>query len=256
MEQNILEDLIEKSFKFMGVSPIKKVSLSKQQAVFFHFIKFEFTHFILDKLQPDSFNISCKDAIDRGGVASAYYNLIKSIKKGAPLSEEEFLRALHGAPTLVKGRGMNFHIKIIWNAIDHFIQAHDRTSKKTGILPTLDIPTWLRTWRDDNAPSHSKIKYTQKLTDYIHHRATQSNYLSIFGELTQMDLIIKITVANKLLMLLEEHNNTTFSKKEWLTLKNGRLGKLFNGIQFYKIVVPPQLTYKEEKEEHLTQPPP
>ena len=29
MEQNILEDLIEKSFKFMGVSPIKKVSLSK-----------------------------------------------------------------------------------------------------------------------------------------------------------------------------------------------------------------------------------
>lgn len=249
-ENETLDDLLEKSFKSMGVSPLKKVSLSKQQAVFFHFIKFELTNFILEKLQPDSFNVSCKDAIDRGGVASAYYNLIKSIKKGVPLSEEEFLRALHGAPTLVKGRGMNFHIKIIWNAIDHYLEAHDKMIKKTGTLIEIDIPTWLRVWRDENAPSHSKIKYTQNLTHYIHHRARESNYLSFFGEFNQMDLGIKLAVANKLLQLLEDHNNTTFSQKELITLKDGRLGELFSGIQFHKILPQPQ-PLKEEKEPTL-----
>ena len=242
MEQHILVKLLENSFKIMGARHLKKISLSQQQAVFFHFIKFELVNFILERLQPDSFNMSCKDAIDRGGVSSAYYNLLKSLEKGVPMSLPEFLCALHGAPTLVKGRGMNFHINIIWNAIDHLIQAYDKDTIKTGLLPSVELPNWLRTWRDENALPHSKTKYTQKLTQYIQQRSNQTAYFSIFGEFNKMDLLIKMAAAKKLLLLLEGDQQTSFSIKELATLKDGRLGKLFHGITTDQLLIQPEVS--------------
>ena len=47
-----------------------------QQMVYFHFIKFEIPRFYIQKLNPDSFNFSCWDGMDRAGIESAYYNLL------------------------------------------------------------------------------------------------------------------------------------------------------------------------------------
>jgi hypothetical protein len=45
-----MADLIAKSFKKLGFPPKKILSPADEQAVFFHFIKFELTNFILEKL--------------------------------------------------------------------------------------------------------------------------------------------------------------------------------------------------------------
>src|SRR5690606_4438159 len=104
--------------------PDFQISPAQRQAVWFHFNKFELPNYIIQTLQPESINFSCKDAIDRGGVSSAYYNLVKSFETDHPLSREEFDQALHAAPAMVKGRGMNHHLKMIWNTVDAYVNAN------------------------------------------------------------------------------------------------------------------------------------
>ncbi len=123
-EKEKLIELLNKSISALGLGRKANLTVRERQALYFHFIKFELTNFILEKLQPKSFNISCKDGIDRAGVASIYYNLVKSIELRNPLAEEEFLRGLHGAAVMVKARSVNFHIKVLWNAVDQYINAN------------------------------------------------------------------------------------------------------------------------------------
>jgi hypothetical protein len=125
-ENQVLRGLLDKSFSLLGFKSSDMLSPAEKQAVFFHFIKFELTDHIINELKPLSFNMACKDAIDRGGASSAYYNLLKSIERGTPMSQAEFEQALHGAPTLVKGRSMNHHTRLIWNAIDAYISGFDK----------------------------------------------------------------------------------------------------------------------------------
>lgn len=150
-----LEALLRLSFKkVLGVDDPRQsksqFTAAELQAVYFHFIKFELTNFILETLQPDTFNTSCKDGIDRGGVSSAYYNLIKSIEKGTPLDKDEFYRALHAAPTLVKGRGMNHHTQLIWNAVDKYLAGNDK--RPDSDPDKKQMPDWLIEWRNKNVP--------------------------------------------------------------------------------------------------------
>jgi len=107
----------------MGIKPEDVLSSAQKQAVWLHFIKFELTNYILNKLQPNSYNFSCKDAIDRGTVSSLYYNLHQSFALNQPISRDEFERDLDIAAANVKGRGMNFHRRILWNAIDCYVNA-------------------------------------------------------------------------------------------------------------------------------------
>lgn len=143
--EEAIEQLFNNSLRELGFSDKDSLTETEQLALFFHFVKFELTHFIIGTLQSDSFNMSCKDGIDRAGAASAYYNLIKSIQQGSPLSRQEFERAIHAAPALVKGRGMNYHAKILYNAIDYYLQAKQASNEK---LP--EGAEWLLEWRDDN----------------------------------------------------------------------------------------------------------
>ncbi|MBN9226373.1 MULTISPECIES: hypothetical protein [Legionella] len=160
-EEEILNSLIEKSFKALGYDKKTKLSDAQRQAVWFHFLKYELTNHIISSLQPKSINFTCKDAIDRGGVASAYYNLVKSFeplteqqiqagKVKIPMSRKEFDQALHAAPAMVKGRGMNHHIKLIWNAVDAYV-----TQNHAQLQADKD-KSWLIEWRDFNCP-HNRV---------------------------------------------------------------------------------------------------
>lgn len=140
-----LKMLIRESFEALGLKG-KKLSSAERQAVFFHFTKFVLPNYIIETLKPQGINFTCKDAIDRGGVSSAYFNLIKSFGTEKPLSREEFERGLHAAPAMVKARGMNHHIKLIWNTVDSYIKA------KGDEIAKDENKDWLIGWRDDNCP--------------------------------------------------------------------------------------------------------
>lgn len=144
-EEAILSGLIEDSFIKMGLDKTRMLSEAQRQSVWVHFIKFELPSYIIQKIKPDTYNFSCKDAIDRGGVSSAYYNLLSSLKTLAPMTRQEFEQALQAGPAMVKARGMNDHLDIIWNAVDQYMQANADEIKQTN-------KKWLIEWRDANCP--------------------------------------------------------------------------------------------------------
>ena len=145
-----LNTLLDDSFAAMGIGPDAVLSDAQQQAVWFHFIKFTLTDYIINTLNPKNINFSCKDAIDRGGVSSAYYNLQRSFASPNPMSRDEFEQALHAAPTMVKGRGMNFHLNIIWNVVDNYLNAN------YAMVNDDPQKAWLIEWRDANCP-HDRV---------------------------------------------------------------------------------------------------
>lgn len=143
-EERILRRLIQSSFKNMGLDGVEQLSPAQRQAVWVDFLKYELPQHILNTLQPDTCNFTCKDGIDRAGIASAYYNLMRSLKTQYPMTRQEFEQALHAAPLMVKGRGMNEHINILWNAVDLYIHVHQHEFD--------DQTQWLIAWRDANCP--------------------------------------------------------------------------------------------------------
>lgn len=158
-ERTILEALFDESITKLGWQNKGTLTSAESQAAFFHFIKFEVTKFIIEKLNPASLNFSCKDAIDRGGVSSLYFNLVLSIEKGVPMTKEEFLIGLHGAPTMVKGRGMNDHMERILNVLFAYVETQQNIPNK--------IPNWLLEMKQEyvmNPPSHDKRTSMQDMT--------------------------------------------------------------------------------------------
>jgi hypothetical protein len=172
-EVKIVKELLKKSFKKFGFTEFHHLSPADRQAVYFHFIKYELTNHIIEKLKPDSFNMTCKDAIDRGAVSSAYYNLLKSLETDKPLSKDEFYRSLHAASTLVKGRGMNHHSKLIWNTIDAYIRSQEKQNNQLNKTP------WLKEWRDAHTPPFTKQYYILQLEALLPSVANQ-NLIKLF----------------------------------------------------------------------------
>lgn len=125
----------------------RQISPAQRQAIWFHLINSQLPQYILYALQPTGFNMSCKDAIDRGGVASAWYNLMQSFMVDRAMSRAEFETALHGACLYVKGRGLNAHINRIWNATNEYVNAN------MSELENDPKKSWLILWRDMNCPS-------------------------------------------------------------------------------------------------------
>lgn len=154
-EETTIKRLLNISFEVMCVQENQTMSSAQKQAIWVHFIKFELTNYIIEKLSQDhpdlSYNFSCKDAIDRGALSSAYFNLFKSIELNKPMQQAEFERALHAAAATVKGRGMNVHRYIIWNAIDILVNA------RYDLLHKDEKSSWLIHWRDMNCP-HSRVE--------------------------------------------------------------------------------------------------
>ncbi|MFC3909435.1 hypothetical protein ACFORL_10165 [Legionella dresdenensis] len=146
VELEILQNLLNNSIARMGLSNQNLLSRADCQAIWVDFTKFALPDYIIRTLNPDGFNFSCKDAIDRAASSSIYYNLMKSIEADEPLTREEFERGLHAAAIVVKGRGMNHHINLVWNAINSYVNTNYDSIEKNPQLK------WLITWRDFNCP--------------------------------------------------------------------------------------------------------
>lgn len=154
-KEESLRKLLKKSFKECGLigEDIIRISPAEVQAVWVYFINFALTDFIIEKLMQQSpgtqlsINISCKDAIDRGGLASAVFNLMYSLKRThTPLTREQFEMLVDAPAAMVKGRGMNHHRNRLWNMMDVWVNANFMHLSET---PNLQ---WIIAWRDDNCP--------------------------------------------------------------------------------------------------------
>lgn len=157
IEEVTIRALLKSSFEKLNLLKNDNLTQAEMQAVYFHFIKFELPNVIISKIKPTGFNMSCKDGIDRGGVASAYYHLMKSIESGHPLSINEFEQALHAAAINVKGRGINQHSQVIWNALYYYVLANKDMVKD-------DCP-WLVTWLTENKPEDRQNNLEQLNTE-------------------------------------------------------------------------------------------
>lgn len=260
-EEEELKNLIKKSFTAMGIKEGESLTSAQRQAVWFHFTKYKLTNHILKRLDPNSVNFSCKDAIDRGGVSSAYYNLMKSIKVGIPLTREEFERALHAAPTLVKARGMNHHSKMIWNTVDAYI------NNNFDSIMNDEKRAWMIEWRDLNCPHKRvgellglRLSQVQKQLDNAREGANpeQQKFLNLQQEV--LNIIRKqqeLGVSGKRLLLetltrtsqlIVQPDNEIAAKRyqelaKQLTIKYPHLNigagllKIFSGILLYLVSI-------------------
>jgi hypothetical protein len=242
-EKEELEKLIKNSCVKLGYNdPHAIINLAQQQAIYFDFIKYELTNFIIEQLDPSSINFTCKDGIDRGGIASAYYHLISSIESGKAMSEEEFTCALHAAPALVKGRGMNNNIERLWNAISAYIDAQE--GKK-------NIPPWLYTWRDNYAPKNSKYDFIKRLDNYIKIRTKEESEKksatnSFFGKYRASD---KIRIATTLRLNLKKYqrlDQNIFLPDELKLLSDGRLKAIFSDLKKFGYVADEPQQHKHQ----------
>ncbi len=217
-EEKILKHLLDNSFAKLGIDKNRKETLStaEMQAVYFHFIKFELTNYILLKLNPVSFNMSCKDAIDRGGISSAYYNLMKSLESGMPLSEDEFHRALHAAPSAVKGRAMNDHINLIWNAVDAYLNN-----------PANKCPEWMVIWRNENAPEGSKHTHLAELDSYIATVQLEKEQ----GKDVELKAIKESAAIQLKALATYPNKSIPVDENQMKALNNGRLKDIFSNLK-------------------------
>lgn len=133
-QKGTLKTLIHNSAVALGLSDKVMITARERQALYMYFIKFELTNYIIETLKPRGINFSCKDAIDRAGVSSVIYNLMKSIELGSPMTEDEFQQTLHAAPAMVKGRAMNHHLEKLVSFLQIYVNAQE------------SVPQWLSRW--------------------------------------------------------------------------------------------------------------
>lgn len=138
------------------------LSTLERSAVLFHFVKFSLTDHILDKLNPQGYNTTCKDAIDRGAVHTLWYQMNKQFKMHLefeeikPMSEKEFLMYLESPAMSVKYRALNHNRNQLWNVLNHRMKADP-------IFASLH--PWAQNWLIQNDPqAHNK---QTKRTSYI-----------------------------------------------------------------------------------------
>jgi hypothetical protein len=199
-QTRILKQLLTNSLTTLGINSEDFLSTAEKQAVWLHFNKFELTNYIVTTLNPTGFNFSCKDAIDRGAVSSIYFNLLKSFQSEQPMQREEFERALDSAAANVKGRGMNFHRKIIWSTLDKYVNSHYEA------LLNDDNKSWLIFWRDMHCP-HSIVN--QLLKTRIIQLTKQLNALPA-------ELINLHKAGNKLISAISDQYNQQISGQRLL----------------------------------------
>lgn len=216
-KKEFFRGLINESIGYLGLQNEDKLTKAQQQAVYYHYIKFALTDALIQAINPGSINFSCKDAIDRGALASTYYNLAKSIQEGKPLTYEQFEAGLQAPASMVKARGMNSHIDRIWNVVNTQIEGnYERISGD-------DNKRWMIEWRDKNCPSSrvsalTKVRVkqaTQSITELVDRDNSQVNQtlLKVIQRLNDPSCIKKcrdkdrLAVASTCMVLAQSPNN-------------------------------------------------
>lgn len=124
------------------------ISMEQRQAIYFHFVKHKLTRFIVSKLKPKFFNISCKDAIDRAGVHNLWNILCGRIESDTAMTLLEFETILNIPAILVKDRPINDHVNALANVLGHYY--YHLSSNKKNLIP------WAATWLKNNTIFKSK----------------------------------------------------------------------------------------------------
>ena len=89
----------------------KKLKHNDLRMIWFDFVKLQLTEYILTKITHSTFNITCKDGIDRAWAHSMYYNEFREQRR--QLEDEDWLKFANRPAEIVKGRKMNRHFKLL-----------------------------------------------------------------------------------------------------------------------------------------------
>lgn len=202
INEKLMKTLLDKSAQAVGISttkPFALISPAQRQAIWFHFIKYELPNYLISKLEPKTMNCSCKDGIDRGGVASAYFNLMKSFEKASlqAMTQDEFNRELHAGPTVVKGRGMNHHINLIWNAVDAYVESNYKA------LSQNNDQKWLIEWRDLNCPKERASDLFERNLKNLDHFEAEPEIKTLIKNVLEQVKVLQAEKSVKSDVLLE-----------------------------------------------------
>ena len=91
----------------------KKLKHDDLRMIWFDFVKLQLTEYILTKITHSTFNITCKDGIDRAWAHSMYYNEFREHQVECDLSDDAWLKFANRPAEIVKGREMNHHLKLL-----------------------------------------------------------------------------------------------------------------------------------------------
>lgn len=130
------------------------ITAEERQAILFDFIKYRLPKLIIKELNPDTVNFSCKDAIDRGGVNTLWYEFRRRLDEvpPKPMTLDEFNMNLDAAALLVKSRPANENRNLLWNALNLYYEKNP--DKFTGDM------SWVKKWIEDNHPNKEALKIT------------------------------------------------------------------------------------------------
>lgn len=161
-KKDIIADLLKQAaIEVLGIdpkTPLSKIYINDEQrnALLFHFIKFTLTKYILDTLNPIAYNMTCKDAIDRGAIHTLWYHICLLHDKGTPLCENDFYKYLDSPAMIVKYRPLNHNRNLLWNVM--------RQRMENDGLFRASHP-WAQTWLEANTPAGQKgYVFTPKQT--------------------------------------------------------------------------------------------
>lgn len=191
-QDTAFKNMLDTSFKTLGFDQQSTLSIAQRQAVWFDFINYQLPSFVIAQLNPQAYNFSCKDAIDRGGVASAWYNLRRSFETTQPMSRDEFERGLHAAPIMTKDRPINEHIHRIWNTVNEYVNANP-------LLLGDAKKNWLILWRDMNCPKECvQTVLSKRIVDALEKIKTLKNAAADEGQRVDISRQIVEEVRNQL----------------------------------------------------------
>ncbi len=122
---------------------------AERNAVLFQFVKWNLSNYILETLNPRAYNMSCKDAIDRGGIHTLWYHMNLLAKNGTPMTKEEFFTYLDTPAMVVKYRALNANRNLLLNVMQQRL-ATDSTFKEQH--------PWAADWVAANLPKAKEFK--------------------------------------------------------------------------------------------------
>ncbi|MBI2790328.1 MAG: hypothetical protein HYX61_00090 [Gammaproteobacteria bacterium] len=143
LQKTVDPNIQQKDLKGLEITP------QNRNALLFQFVKGELSNKIIDDLNPKAYNMSCKDAIDRGGIHTLYHHLNKRFDQNNPMSEAEFKKYMDAPAMIVKYRTLNDNRTLLWNTLKHRNENDPKFAKSHP---------WVKDWvaKNDPAIKHEK----------------------------------------------------------------------------------------------------